>query len=125
MFMSIEKIADRLIELCRQLQFEEAQTELYADNATSIEPEGLPPGALGNVAGLAAIREKGRQFRERTEAIHSITVSEPVLTPNWFSVMMSMDITMKQFGRITMSEICVYHVRDGKIDREQFFYDVG
>jgi hypothetical protein len=123
--MSIEKIAHRLVELCRQIQFEEAQIELYADDAKSIEPDGLPPGSLGTVEGLAAIREKGRQFRAGTEAIHSITVSEPILISNWFSVTMSMDITLKQYGRLTMSEVCVYHVKNDKIDREQFFYDVG
>jgi hypothetical protein len=38
---------------------------------------------------------------------------------------MTMDVTMKEYGRITMSEICVYHVKDDKIVQEQFFYDAG
>ena len=123
--MTTEKIAQQLVALCREGKFEEAQTQLYAADAQSIEPEGLPPGALGNVTGLDAIREKGRQFQANTEAGHGISVSEPLVAGNWFSVQMSIDITMKQFGRMTMREICVYHVRDGKIVHEQFFYDVG
>jgi ketosteroid isomerase-like protein len=123
--MNIEQIAGRLVELCREGKFSQAQDELYADDAVSIEPEGLPPGALGNVEGLAAIRDKGREFQERTEAVHSLQVSEPVIAGNWFSVSMTMDITMKQYGRMTMSEICVYHIKDGRIDKEEFFYDFG
>jgi len=91
----------------------------------SIEPEGLPPGALGSVKGLAAIYEKGRQFGAMLEAVHGGSVSEPVIAENWFSIALAMDVTMKGRGRMNMSEIAVYRVRDGKIVLEQFFYDVG
>ncbi len=123
--MSIEAIAKRLVELCRQGQFERAQNELYAKDAQSIEPSGQPDGALGSVKGLDAIKEKGKQFQARTEAMHSLSVSDPIIAGNWFTLSMTMDITMKEFGRMTMAEICVYHVRDGKVDKEQFFYDMG
>ena len=123
--MNIEAIARRLVELCREGRYEEAQHELYAEDAVSIEPEGLPPGALGNVKGLPAILEKGRQFSASVEAVHGGSVSEPVIAGNWFSVAMAMDVTMKGRGRMNMSEICVYHVRDGKIALEQFFFDMG
>ena len=120
-----QQVADRLVELCRKGEYSQAQDELYADDAVSLEPEGLPPGALGNAKGLAAIREKGRQFEERVEAIHSASCSDPVVADNWFSVAMGLDVTMKGRGRMNMQEICVYRVRDGKIVQEQFFYNVG
>jgi ketosteroid isomerase-like protein len=123
--MSTEQIAKRLVELCRQGSYEEAQRELYADDARSIEPEGLPPGAFTDVHGLPAIIAKGEQFRTQVEAFHGTAVSDPVIAGNWFSVSMSLDVTLKGMGRIHMQEICVYHVRDGKIIREQFFYDAG
>lgn len=123
--MDTKAIAKRLVELCREGKYEDAQRELYAEDAVSIEPDGLPPGALGNVRGLAAIYEKGRQFNAMIEAVHGGGVSEPVVAGNWFSVAMAMDVTMKGRGRMNMSEICVYRVRDGKIVHEQFFYDVG
>ena len=122
--MNTEAIAKRLVELCREGKYEEAQRELYAEDAESIEPEGLPPGALGNVKGLPAILEKGHQFSASIEAVHGGSVSEPVIAGNWFSVAMAMDVTMKGRGRMNMSEICVYRVRDGKIALEQFFFDV-
>jgi hypothetical protein len=123
--MNIETIAKRLVALCREGKFEEAQRELYADDAVSIEMEGLPPGALGNAKGLPAIIEKGHQFNAGLEQVHGMSVSEPVIGGNWFSIAMSMDMTMKGRGRMDMREICVYQVRDGKIAHEQFFYDMG
>ena len=41
--MNVDAIAARLVMLCREGQFEQAQRELYADDAVSIEPEGVPP----------------------------------------------------------------------------------
>jgi len=123
--MNTQAIAKRLVELCRQGKYEQAQDELYADDAVSIEMEGLPPGSLGNVKGLEAIREKGRQFNAGIEAMHGGSVGDPVVAGNWFSLVMTMDATFKERGRMKMEEICVYQVRSDKIVREQFFYDVG
>jgi hypothetical protein len=124
--MSTEQVAKRLVELCRKGEYEQAQRELYADNAVSIEMEGAPSGGgMGNARGLAAILEKGRQFNAMLEAVHGGNVSEAVIAGNWFSISMTLDATMKGRGRVNMQEICVYEVRDGKIAREQFFYDVA
>jgi len=123
--MNTEAVAKRLVELCRQGKYEEAQNELYSNDAVSIEMEGLPPGSIANAKGLEAIREKGRQFNAGIEAVHGGSVGDPIITGNWFSLVMTMDATFKGRGRVNMEEICVYQVRDGKIVREQFFYDVG
>lgn len=122
--MNTEQVAKRLVELCREGKYEEAQKELYAQDAVSIEMPDLPSGALGNAKGLSAIREKGRKFGEMLEAVHGNKVSDPLVAGNWFSVAAEMDATMKGRGRVQMREICVYHVRDGKVDHEQFFYDM-
>ena len=123
--MNTEQVARRLVELCREGKGSQAQDELYSKDAVSIEMEGLPPGAPGNAKGIEAIREKGRQFNAGIEEVHGGTVGEPIVSGNWFSVVMTMDATFKGRGRVNMEEICVYQVRDGKIVREQFFYDVG
>jgi hypothetical protein len=123
--MSTEAIAKRLVAMCRHGQFEEAQHELYAKDAVSIEPEAAANGPLGNVKGLAEILEKGKRFQASVTEMHSMEVSEPLIAGNWFTVVMTMDVTMKEYGRVTMTEICVYHVKDDKITLEQFFYDMG
>src|ERR1700759_1509724 len=47
--MTTEQIAARLVELCRKGEYEQAQKELYADDAESVEAPGAPQGPLGNV----------------------------------------------------------------------------
>lgn len=123
--MSTLNVAKRLVELCRQGKYEQAQDELYADDAVSIEMEGMQSGALGNVEGLDAIREKGKRWGENIVEIHAASVGEPIVAGDWFAVTMAIDATYKDMGRVPMEEICVYQVRDGKIVREQFFYDAG
>ncbi|WP_460713633.1 SnoaL-like domain-containing protein [Lysobacter terrae] len=120
--MDIESVAHRLVELCRTGQYEQAQRELYAQDAISVEPPWAPPGSLGNAKGLPAIFEKSRKFAEGVEAVHSAGCSDPVIAGDWFSVAMTLDATFKGMGRSQISEICVYRVRDGKIVHEQFFY---
>jgi hypothetical protein len=123
--MDTLQVAKRLVELCREGKYEQAQQELYADDAVSIEMEGSPGGALGNVKGLPAIREKGRTWRETLLEVHGGSMSDPVVAGDWFSVASGLDATFKDMGRVSMQEICVYKVRDGKVVHEQFFYNVG
>jgi ketosteroid isomerase-like protein len=123
--MNTQRVAARLVELCRQGKYEQAQNELYADDAVSIEMAGLSPDAPGNAQGMDAIREKGRKWAENIVEIHGTGVSDPVIAGDWFSVAMSIDATYKDMGRTPMEEICVYRVRDGRIVHEQFFYNAG
>ena len=119
--MNTETIARRLVQLCREGKFSEAQNELYGENARSIEMEGAA-GPMGSVEGLAAIREKARRFDESCTQIHSFTCSDPLVAGDFFSVVMSLDATYKEGGRRAMDEVCVYEVANDKIVREQFFY---
>ncbi|NZA25985.1 nuclear transport factor 2 family protein [Luteimonas sp. SJ-92] len=123
--MNTQQVADRLVALCREGKYEQAQQELYADDAVSIEMEGAPGAGPGKVQGMDAIREKGRRWMESIVEIHGGSVGDPVVAGNWFSMAMGIDATYKDMGRMPMEEICVYRVRDGKIVHEQFFYDVG
>jgi hypothetical protein len=116
------EVADRLVELCRQGQFEAAQTELYADDAVSIEAEGAP---VEVVEGLAAIMEKARQFMSTIEQFHGVVVSDPLVAGDYFTVSMALDTTAKGRGRVTMEELCVYEVDNGQIVSEQFFYSTA
>ncbi len=119
--MMTSQIADRLVELCRKGQFQAAQTELFAEDAISVEPDGAP---VDVAVGLAAIQDKGRDFMASVEQMHGIVISEPVVAGNFFTVSMALDTTFKGRGRVTMEELCVYEVDDGKIVTEQFFYSL-
>ena len=122
--MNTDAVARRLVQLCREGKFNEAQNELYAPDARSIEPEGVS-GALGSVQGMAAIREKGKRFEESITQIHGATCSDPLVADPFFSLVMGLDATYKEGARRAMEEICVYEVRNGKIVLEQFFYRAG
>src|ERR1700753_1763898 len=113
MSMTTAEIANRLVELCKKGDFEGAQKDLYADDAVSIEPHSTPDFAH-ETKGLDAILEKGKKWGEMVEESHGMEVSEPLVSDSSFAVTMTMDVTMKERGRMKMTELCVYHVKDGK-----------
>lgn len=116
--MTTQKIADRLVGLCRQGKNMEAIETLYSEDIHSIEPVGEEPEAKG----LDAIRGKAVYFDKSME-VHSVKISDPVVADDHFSISYYMDATNKENGqRHDMSEIAVYQVKDGKIVKEQFFY---
>jgi hypothetical protein len=117
--MSTQEIANRLVELCREGDWEKAQKELYAKDVISIEPYATPEFEK-ETKGLDAILEKGDKFSSMVEKYHDLKVSEPLVTGNSFAVVLSMELTMKGKGRMNMSELCVYQVKDGKIVSESF-----
>lgn len=117
--MKTEEIAKRLVALCREAKWEAAQKELFAADAVSIEPYETPIFAK-ETKGLPAILEKGHKFDAMVEKMHSLKVSDPIVAANSFACLMSMDVTMKGQGRMNMSELCVYDVKDGKVVSEEF-----
>ena len=119
MSMTTQHIAERLVALCRQAKWNEAQRELYAPDAVSIEPYATPAFAK-ETRGLDAIMEKGRKFDSMIEQTHKLEVSDPLVAGNSFACTMRLDLTMKGQGRMDMSELCVYEVKDGKVVSEQF-----
>jgi ketosteroid isomerase-like protein len=118
--MTTKEIAKRLKKLCDQGDFEGAQRELYAKDAVSIEPEA-GGGFEKETHGLDAIIEKGKKWSGMVSESHSMETSEPMIAGNTFAFTLRMDVTMKEGGRMDMNELCVYHVKDGKIISEQFF----
>ena len=117
--MTIQEVANRLVELCRKGQILEAQEELYGNEITSHEPAhtpGLP--AIGKEAVLA----KGKHFASTIVERHGGSFGDPIIGGNYFSIACSLDATFKERGRMQINEICVFGVKDGKVISEQFFY---
>jgi len=118
--MTTQQIAERLVELCKQGKFEEAQKELFAADTISIEPYASPAFEK-ETKGLDAIIEKGHKFESMVDTTHGITMTEPLVAGRSFASKLNMDITMKGKERMNMSELCVYETKDGKIVSETFF----
>jgi hypothetical protein len=117
--MTTQQVADKLVALCRKGQIQDAQTELYGESMVSIEPAGAP---VEKAVGIRAVAEKGKHFASMIEERHGLTITDPVITGNYFSMGMTLDATMKGRGRSLLQEICVYKVENGKIVFEEFFY---
>ncbi|CCH00596.1 hypothetical protein FAES_2587 [Fibrella aestuarina BUZ 2] len=120
--MTTEQVAKRYYELIQQHQYEQIQNELYAPDAVSIEPEnasGLPLV----VTGIEALRQKEGLFFTQVDELFGSYMSELVVSTFFFSMMTGMDVKMKGKERKKKEQICVFEVRDGKIVKEQFFYD--
>ena len=113
---TITEIASRLASLCTERKFVDAYTELFSDHAESIDPiyKNVPLKGLGHLI------ERERQFLS-TAQIHDIKMSEPLYAGNYFSVIISMDVTVNGQDRKKLEELCVYKVENGKIVSQQFF----
>ncbi len=117
--MTTQQVANRLVDLCRKGQIQDAGAELYADNIVSIEPDSAP---IKKASGKQAVGKKGQEFAASIEQRHGGSFSDPVVCGRYFSAAMTLDATFKGRGRMVLEEICLYEVKDGKIVFEQFFY---
>jgi hypothetical protein len=120
--MTTQEVAKRYYELIQMHQYEQIQHELYASDAVSIEPANDSNLPLV-VTGIDELRKKEGLFFSQVEAMHGGNMSEPVVSTFYFSMMTGMDVTMKGKERKIKEQIGVFEVRDGKIVKEQFFYD--
>ena len=120
--MKTQEIANNLVEWCNSGNEERCYKELYSPTIISIEMEGSDHQVSN---GMAEIAKKGEWWKENFE-VHSAKTSQPIVADNWFSVRHEMDLTHKPSGqRSTTQELGIYQVKDGKIVKEQFFYDMG
>lgn len=118
--MTTKQVATLLVEMCRQGKVEEAKEQLFAQDIVSIEPvQGILPK---ETKGMDAINKKAELFISMVENFHGSIISDPVVAGDYFSVSWDTDIQMKGEARKTMSELCVYKTRAGKIISEEFFY---
>lgn len=118
--MTTQEIANRLAALCKKGDFETGQKELFSKDAISIEPNARPDFDK-ETKGLDAILQKGKKWNEMVAETHGITVSDPLIANNSFACTMRMNVTMKDRGKMDMTELCVYQVKDGKVVSEHFF----
>ena len=118
--MTTKEVADLLVSMCREGKVEEAKQQLFTGETISIEPaEGILPK---EVKGLEAIQDKAALFISMVQEFYGSTITGPVIAGDYFSIAWDTDIQMKGEERKTMSEICLYKVKDDKIVSEQFFY---
>lgn len=118
--MTTQDIANRLYELAQKGDFGTAQDELFSNDATSTESN--MHGEIETRSGMAAIKEKGKQFQSMVEEMHGGYSKEPKVFGKYIFMEMGLEATMKNMGRMNMTEMGVYETKDGKIISERFYY---
>ncbi|NJB83882.1 SnoaL-like domain-containing protein [Wenyingzhuangia aestuarii] len=117
--MTTEEIAERLVSLCRRGQNALAQVELYDDDIESIESQS---SRYRKTKGIKKVQRKTAMFFELAQKIHHYSISDPLVVDNYICFKMSIDVTVRGLGRVQLDELCVYHVKDEKIIKEEFYY---
>jgi len=116
--MTTQDIALDLVALCREGKFAEAGDRYWADDVVAIE---ATEGEGARMQGKANLAAKGAAWSANTE-VHSGAVEGPYINGDQFLVRFTLDMTRKAAGqRLTMDEMALYTVRDGKIVEERFF----
>ena len=118
--MTTKEIAGRLVELCKKGDFATAQAELFSNDVVSIEPYSTPDFDK-ETKGKEAVKEKGNKWNDMVAEVHDIEVSDAIVATSSFACTMRIHVTMKEKGKMDMTELCVYEVKDGKIVSERFF----
>ncbi|MBM7067729.1 nuclear transport factor 2 family protein [Actibacterium sp. 188UL27-1] len=123
MSQSVKEVADALANHCRTQTEAEALNTLYHPDAVSVEAMAMPGSDGAETKGLEGIRGKHAWWDANFE-VHGGAVEGPFMHgDDRFGLIFRLDATNKQTGeRSNMEEIAVYHVSDGKITREEFFY---
>ena len=116
--MNTQEIANAFTELCRKGEFEEAGRRFWSDDIVSREPM---EGDMALLKGRAAVEKKGEWWYANHE-IHKVDVGGPYVNGDQFVVRFTMDVTPKGGQRMTMDEVGVYTVRDGKVVEERFYF---
>ncbi|HEV8659951.1 MAG TPA: nuclear transport factor 2 family protein [Thermoanaerobaculia bacterium] len=124
--MNTKQVGDKLVEFCRKGKNMEAIDKLYSKDVVSIEAQGSPE-MPAEMRGIDKIRGKNQWWFENNE-VHSTTVEGPFAHNDRFAVKFHYEMSPKSGpnkGKKTkMEEVGVYTVKDGKIVREEFFYNM-
>ncbi|MBZ9739103.1 MULTISPECIES: nuclear transport factor 2 family protein [unclassified Mesorhizobium] len=117
--MPIAEIAKDFTELLQQGDHAGAGEKYNADDIVSYE---AMEGPMAVAHGKEALKQKGQWWQENHE-VHGGSVEGPYVNGDQFAVRFKFDVTPKATGeRVTMDEVGLYTVKNGKITEERFYY---
>jgi len=123
------EVGKKLVALCREGKNIEAVETLYADDIVSVE--AMPDADSGmprEMAGKEAVLGKSKWWYENHE-VHSGECMGPYPHGDRFIAHFKYEITPKVGDcagkRLNLDEAGLYTVKDGKVVREEFFYDMA
>ena len=119
--MNIQEIANELVAGCREGRAKDNLAKLYADDAVPVE---ATDNGMGREAqGLQAIAGKHDWWENAMEMVDGNITGPMLHGDDRFAVIFDMKVKSKETGEVSeMQDVAIYHVADGKITREEFFY---
>ena len=119
--MTLNEVANELVAGCRENRARANLQKLYSQDAVSVEATDMGMGR--ETHGLAGIDGK-HQWWDDNHTVTGGRVDGPFPHgDDRFAVVFAMQGKNKSDGTtFDMTEVGVYHVKDGKIVREEFFY---
>jgi hypothetical protein len=126
-FMDAKQVGMKLVEFCRNGLNLEAISSLYSPDIVSVEPMGSAE-MPAEQHGIEKVVAKNKWWYENHD-IHHAHAEGPFPHQDRFAVIFEYEVTPKagpqQGNRNRFREVALYTVKDGKIVREEFFYDMG
>jgi ketosteroid isomerase-like protein len=116
--MRTEDVAKGFTNLLKRHDHDGAAAQYNGDDIVSYE---AMEGPMAEVRGKEAVAKKSEWWTANHE-VHGGEVEGPYVNGDQFAVRFKMDITPKATGqRITMDEMGLYTVENGKIVAERFY----
>ena len=119
-------IGHKLVHFCRNGLNLDAISTLYSPDIVSVEAIA-GPDVPAEMRGIENVVAKNKHWYENNE-IHHASADGPFPHHNRFAVIFRYETTAREGPRkgqrATFEEVAVYTVKDGKIVREEFFYDM-
>ncbi|MGZ4809758.1 MAG: nuclear transport factor 2 family protein [Thermoanaerobaculia bacterium] len=125
--MDATQVGKKLVEFCRNGLNLDAISTLYSPEIVSVEAAGSDE-MPAEMRGIDKVVAKNKWWYENHE-IHHASAEGPFPHKDRFAVIFHYETTPKtgpQKGkRGKFQEVAIYTVKNGKIVREEFFYDMG
>ncbi len=116
--MTTQELAHAFTELCKAGKFDDAGKRFWSEDIVSIEPM---TGEMAMLKGRKAVEAKGAWWAANHE-VHSISVEGPFTNGEQFALRFALDVTPKGKARMSMTEVGLYTLKDGKVVEERFFF---
>lgn len=121
--MSLNEIAAELVAGCREGRAKANLDKLYSDDAVSVEASDQGNGR--ETVGLEGIKGKHDWWESAFEYLGGTVSDGMPHGDDRFAVHFKLSAKSRENGEVfDMEEVAIYHVKDGKIVREEFYYAV-
>lgn len=117
--MTNKQVATRLVALLREGKFFDVYDELFHEDAHHIEPQSEH---FSDVKGVTAIKAKDAAMGEHIAGIEGMEVGDAIVASNHIAIPYKLSAKLKDGNSMSLDEIIIYEVNEGKIVSEQFFY---